>query len=375
MKEIFSLKRKWILLLIPVSLVIIFICKLSPFVAEYIFARGIYRVLAIIIGCITRWFPFSVAELCLYLLPILAIYILVRFVCNILKAKGRRIVILVKGILNLLCVVSVGIFAFVLLCGTNYYRYRFETYLDYKVEEYTKDDLYRLCDYLVEKVNEARENVQLDKDGHMKLSYEDTDEFLDVAGEVMHDFAKDYPALRYSTGEVKSVLAARLMSYTNTVGIYIPFTMEANVNLDPVSYNHPADAVHELAHLRGIMLEDEANYIAYLACVNSDEPDFVYSGYMLAYIYASNQLYNEDISLHEKVNKKLSDGVRKDLIANSQYWKQFETPTGKKISEASNKVNNTYLNLNGQEEGTKSYGMIVDLLIAEFKEKENENNQ
>lgn len=375
MKEIFSLKRKWILLLIPVSLVIIFICKLSPFVAEYIFARGIYRVLAIIIGCITRWFPFSVAELCLYLLPILAIYILVRFVCNILKAKGRRIVILVKGILNLLCVVSVGIFAFVLLCGTNYYRYRFETYLDYKVEEYTKDDLYRLCDYLVEEVNKARENVQLDKDGHMKLSYEDTDEFLDVAGEVMHDFAKNYPALRYSTGEVKSVLAARLMSYTNTVGIYIPFTMEANVNLDPVSYNHPADAVHELAHLRGIMLEDEANYIAYLACVNSDEPDFVYSGYMLAYIYASNQLYNEDISLHEKVNKKLSDGVRKDLIANSQYWKQFETPTGKKISEASNKVNNTYLNLNGQEEGTKSYGMIVDLLIAEFKEKENENNQ
>lgn len=375
MKEIFSLKRKWILLLIPVSLVIIFICKLSPFVAEYIFARGIYRVLAIIIGSITRWFPFSVAELCLYLLPILTIYFLIRFVCNVFKAKGRRIVALVKGILNVLCVVSVGIFSFVLLCGTNYYRYRFETYLDYKVEEYTKDDLYRLCDYLVEEVNKSRENVKLDDDGCMKLSYEDTDEFLDVAGQVMHDFAKDYPALRYSTGEVKSVLVARLMSYTETVGIYIPFTMEANVNLDPVSYNHPVDAVHELAHLRGIMLEDEANYVAYLACINSDEPDFVYSGYMLAYIYASNQLYNEDISLHDKVDKKLSDGVRKDLIANNEYWKQFETPTGKKISEASNKVNNTYLNLNGQEEGTKSYGMIVDLLIAEYKEKENEDNQ
>ena len=362
-------------MLIPVSLVIILICKNSPFVAEYIFARGIYRILAIIIGCITRWFPFSLAEICLYLIPFIVIYFLSRFVYSLIKSKGKRVVILCKGLINCLCVLAVGLFAFVLLCGTNYYRYRFETYLDYKVEKYTKDDLYRLCDYLVDKVNSAREDVKVDADGYMKLSYEDTSELLDVAGDVMHDFAKDYAALRYSTGEVKAVLASRLMSYTNIVGIYIPFTMEANLNVDTVCYNHPVDAIHELAHLRGVMLEDEANYVAYLACVNSGEADFIYSGYMSAFIYASNQLYKEDKQLYKKINDKISDGVRKDLQANGEYWRQFDTPTGEKISNASNKVNNTYLNLNGQEQGTKSYGMVVDLLIAEFKERENENNK
>ena len=50
MKEIFCLKRKWILTLLPISILIILICKALPFVAEYIFARGIYRVLAIVLG-------------------------------------------------------------------------------------------------------------------------------------------------------------------------------------------------------------------------------------------------------------------------------------------------------------------------------------
>lgn len=375
MKEIFCLKRKWILTLLPISILIILICKALPFVAEYIFARGIYRVLAIVLGTITRWFPFSVGEICIYVLPFVALFFLGRFIYKLIKAKGKRMVTFGKGILNFFCVISIGIFAFVMLCGTNYYRYRFETYLDYKVEEYTKIDLYNLCDYLVEKLNESRENVQTDKDGITKSSYEDTGELLDVAGEVMSDFSKNYAALRYSTGEVKPVLASRAMSYTETVGIYIPFTMEANINIDTIYYNQPVDAIHELAHLRGIMLEDEANYVAYLACISSNEPDFIYSGYMLAYIYASNQLYNEDMELYSRIIDKLSDGVKLDLNANHIYWKQFDTPTGNKIANVSNKLNDTYLNINGQEQGTKSYGMVVDLLIAEYKEKVDENNK
>lgn len=375
MKEIFSLKRKWILALLPISLLIVLICKAFPFIAEYVFARGIYRILAIVLGTITRWFPFSVGEICIYVLPFVALFFLGRFIYKLIKAKGKRMVTFGKGILNFFCVISIGIFAFVMLCGTNYYRYRFETYLDYKVEEYTKIDLYNLCDYLVNKLNESRENVQTDKDGITKSSYEDTGELLDVAGEVMSDFSKNYAALRYSIGEVKPVLASRAMSYTETVGIYIPFTMEANINIDTIYYNQPVDAIHELAHLRGIMLEDEANYIAYLACISSNEPDFIYSGYMLAYIYASNQLYDEDIELYSHIIDKLSDGVKIDLTANHIYWKQFDTPTGNKIANVSNKLNDTYLNINGQEQGTKSYGMVVDLLIAEYKEKVDEDNK
>lgn len=375
MKEIIALKRKWILLLIPISLLIIVVCKNSAFIAEYIFARGIYRVLAIVMGLITRWFPFSVAEICIYSLPFVCIFLLGRVIYRAIKDKENRLIIICKSILNLLCTVSIVLFAFVMLCGVNYYRYSFTTYLDYEASTYTKDDLYNLCNYLADKLNEARKDVQVDENGVMKLSYKNNGELLSMAGKVMSEFVSDYPAYKYSTGAVKPVLASKYMSYTDIVGIYIPFTMEANINVDVADHNNPVDALHELAHLRGVMPEDEANYVAYLAGISSGEPDFVYSAYMLAFILSSNRLYDEDKELYIRVRDKLSDGVMKDIRADIIYWQKYETPTANKISDVSNKVNDTYLNLNGQTEGTKSYGMVVDLLLAEHKEKENDNNK
>ena len=43
-----------------------------------------------------------------------------------------------------------------------------------------------------------------------------------------------------------------------------------------------------------------------------------------------------------------------------QYWQQFESP----VSEASQQVNNTFLQANMQQDGVKSYGRMVDLLIG-----------
>ena len=60
-------------------------------------------------------------------------------------------------------------------------------------------------------------------------------------------------------------------------GVYSPFTLEANYNSDMPDYNIPFTACHELSHLRGFMQEDEANFIAFLACSSSESIDFQYS--------------------------------------------------------------------------------------------------
>lgn len=370
MREILKLKRKWLLLCIPIAIISIILCKNFPFIAEYVYGRVIFRILSIIIGLFTRWIPISIAEIVIYCIPLLLITIIFLFIRKIVKNKGRRGYLTAKGLLNIGCFLSVALILFVLLCGTNYYRYSFEEYLEFEVTEYDKEDLYNLCVYLAENVNKARENITNEyDDGTMRLSYESTRAFLNKAEELMSEFSREYDSLEWSTGAAKPVLASRYMSYTKIVGIYIPFTMEANVNVDTVDYNQPSDAMHELAHLRGVMREDEANYISYLACVTSGEPDFVYSGYMMAYIYASNKLYDEDYELFAEVRSSLSEAVDADLKANSLYWDQFETPVGETISNVSNQVNDAYLNVNGQVDGTKSYGMVVDLLIAEYKSR------
>lgn len=368
MKDVLKLKRKRLLLLLPIAVVIIIICRVSPFIAEYVFGRFIYRIIAIIVGAITRWFPFSIAEITIYILCLALLVVPIVFMVHLIKGKGRRKEIFLKGLLNTFCFASVFIFLFVVMCGTNYYRYSFKDYLNYDIKESEKEELYELCLYLADKVNIARGDITSEyDDGVMKLSYKGVGEFFDVASDIMSDFADDYPAIKWSTGAAKPVLASSYMSYTDIVGIFIPFTMEANVNIDVIDYNQPFDVLHELAHLRGIMPEDEANYVAYLACVTSEKADFVYSGYMMAFVLASNKLYDEDKDLYYEARKLLSDDVELDLIANREYWKQYETPVGEVVSNISTQVNNTYLQINGQEEGVKSYGMMVDLLLAEFR--------
>ena len=44
-------------------------------------------------------------------------------------------------------------------------------------------------------------------------------------------------------------------------------------------------------------------------------------------------------------------------------------PTEGPVSRVSDKVNDTYLRANAQEEGSKSYGRMVDLLLGEYRQR------
>ena len=54
-----------------------------------------------------------------------------------------------------------------------------------------------------------------------------------------------------------------------------------------------------------------------------------------------------------------------ELEANSAFWDRYEG-TAAKVQE---KVNDTYLKANGQAEGVKTYGRVVDLMLLDFVEK------
>jgi hypothetical protein len=156
------------------------------------------------------------------------------------------------------------------------------------------------------------------------------------------------------------------MSQTEITGIFFPFTMEANVNVDVPDYSIPVTMLHELAHLRGFMREDEANFIAYLAGIKSDNVELNYSGTMLALIIAGNALYDQSPELYFEIRKGYSDGVINDIRANSMYWQQYEDTV---VSTISNKINDTYLKVNAQADGVKSYGRMLDLLLANYRSK------
>ena len=140
--------------------------------------------------------------------------------------------------------------------------------------------------------------------------------------------------------------------------------METNINVDVPDYSIPSTIMHELSHSYGFMREDEANFISFLGCIQSESLEFQYSGYMHALIHAGNKLAGIDMDLYTELNKTYDPGVRLDLNANSDYWDQFEDTV---IQEVSNVVNDTYLKANNQSDGVASYGRMVDLLLAWYR--------
>ena len=174
---------------------------------------------------------------------------------------------------------------------------------------------------------------------------------------------QDHPIFTRFSSSVKPVILSETMSYTHITGIYTFFTGEANLNVNFPDYSLPFTAAHELAHQRGFAREKEANFIAFLVCIHADNPYTRYSGYVNLVEYLSNALYSADRDLWRETFDTLDMRIRYEMQAYNDFYDKYKDNT---VADISNAVNDTYLKVQGQTEGTKSYGLVVDLAVSYY---------
>lgn len=355
-------KRVMALMLVPVSLVVTLIARVNSGFAEF-YALNIYPVFAGAISFFTSKVKFSVGE---FLIIVLVAVLIIYFVWTLLHAITAKSFQYFKNFfLNIAAFVSIVYFMYVLFCGINYHRYEFTYYSGLEIGEYSNEQLINLCEMLINDANKARSGLSTDSEetiGTAKLYDENYNDISKRAKNIFDKISVEYEILKGNYPPPKLVTFSRAMSYMNITGIFFPFTFEANVNADIPPYQVPAVMLHELAHLQGFMREDEANFISYLACINSGYDDFLYSGTMFALSYAMNSLYYEDYDSYMRLYDKYSNEVKNDLKFSSNYWRNYKT----KVAEVSDRVNDSYLKANNQDDGVKSYGRMVDLLLAYY---------
>ena len=218
-------------------------------------------------------------------------------------------------------------------------------------------ELEALCRALTAAVNES--DAQMTGEGDSRFS--DLDTMERQAVEAMKAAGEIYGTLSGYTPEPKAVWQSWLLSRGMIMGVYSPFTIEANYNQDMPMFNIPSTLCHELSHLKGYMREDEANFIAWLACVCSGQPQFQYSGHMLAYTYAMAALWNAgETDAYREIYSQLCRRAREDLLADDAFWESYDGA----VAEVSQDLNDVYLKINSQEDGVRSYGRMIDLLLA-----------
>jgi len=247
-----------------------------------------------------------------------------------------------------------------------------ESYFGTVNEEYTQEELIVVRNYVVEKCNQLSREMERDTEGAVVYDGNDRD-MIRTARESMQNLGKTYSQLDGYYPSLKSMTFSDFISQQYIQGYFFPFTMEANYNDVMFILNKPATMCHELAHLRGYILEDEANFIGFLACVGSDDKFFEYSGYLSVLYYLDNDFYrsvgnNREVYL-EQVN--ILSEVREDnIFLTAREWERiegkalFDTET---VDAVSDTLMDASLKANGVSDGKVSYSRVVKLLLQYYK--------
>lgn len=340
--------------------------RANPEVAEW-YAQKVYPVLSSAVGFLPSLAPVSVAEWVVALFLLFCMGYVGRCVWKVVASKGARGMAAYHGAMGALAIACVAYFAFTFLCGLNYYRFTFASHTGYDLEQsdvdpgQRQDELVQLCSSLVADLGQSRAQLGDGVDLYAAKPG-DFERYARTSVAAIEKLAEQYPVLeRPLYSPPKPVLASELMSYANAAGMFFPFTMESNINVDNPFFVVPWTMAHELAHQCGFMREDEANFIAYLACKASNDTLMRYSGLVLAYDNAMSALRKVDPKRAAQVRAGLSAAVQGDLVQRAQHWAKYEGP----VQNASNAANDAYLKANNQADGMQSYGRMVDLLLAE----------
>jgi hypothetical protein len=207
------------------------------------------------------------------------------------------------------------------------------------------------------------------------------------------------------------------MSDAFILGIFSPFTMEANYNDIAPDSEKAITALHELVHVAGFMREEEANFIAFYAGKESGNPELMYAAYVdvfsrirLSLLCVEmfdmlpqhfQDLFRRFTKLREENHEGdapfpilpafkwdlIPEPVRIELEAQGEFWHNryytteyvvnhntgevvdvvvFPNPVVRVVSEVSASVNDAYLQIQGQSEGIQSYNRMIDLVHAVY---------
>lgn len=355
--------KYFLLLFLPGAFLLVFFASRDQGFAEW-YATHIYKTVSLGFDWASSLLPFSLAEVLLLLFALWAVIYIVKAVIQLIRAKGKRLRVLWRAVINPVLLGSILLFVFVANAGVNYYRMPFEQAIGLEVTKSSVQELKALCYTLAEDATQLRTQLQEDENGIMRLSQSDS-ATAQRAKEAYDKMQERYPTLTAGYGPTKQLWLSQYLSYTKITGFFFPFTVEANVNNDVPDYSIPSTMCHELSHMRGYMREEEANFIAYLVCMSSGDQELMYSGTMLAFVHAGNALSGVSRADYTDVFRTLGEGVQRDIKANSEYWAQFEGP----VAQAASTMNDTYLKANGQQDGVKSYGKVTDLLLSYYKQQ------
>jgi hypothetical protein len=354
----YRLMKSWSWVLLIVLTILIKWASWYPDWVENNYTYGVYPYLTKIQRFLFGWLPFSVGDLFYGFLILIVILRTYRFFKVLFQQKLTRSYFVVALQQAIFFFLFVYVF-FNLFWGLNYNRQGISYQLKIEVKKYSLADIDTLTTVIQERLNKYAEVATEEQ----RDSFRKKKDLFREGRNAYQNAAKKYPYLDYQPPSVKPSLFSYAGNYLGFQGYYNPFSGEGQVNTTIPRFLEPFVTCHEIAHQLGYAKENEANFVAFLACRDYPSPVFQYSLYFDMYNYAAGEVYRRDTALAAAFSKKLHPQVVKDFKELRSFYKRYKNPIEPIITWSYGH----FLKANNQPGGKQTYNEVVAWLIAYAK--------
>ncbi len=360
-KRIKDRRPRWIVLGLLAIGIRTFLAN-EPYLTEEIYSEGIFKYIRFGFDKVTGFFGFPLVYL---VLPWMVFRIFGTYIRSIRPGKGclGRIF---NFIYTTIAIALWLVFWFLLLWGFNYCRIPIEEKLDFKTEAFTDLDLREQLEDRLTSLYPLRKSLQPDD-----APFTDADMPKDIENMVRKEVNALFSVLGYDfRGDMRGRMLKPkgILLRFSTSGVYFPFTGECNIDAGLHPLQKPFTLAHEMAHGMGITDEGDCNFLAYLACVRSDDPFIRYSGEFIFWRYLATGYMRstEDKEAYPAFRASLRPSFVGDLNAineNNDKYPDF-------FPKARNNTYDAFLKAQGVTAGINSYGEVVAKVLSWENQKD-----
>ena len=350
-------KRLVLILLFGLQILLNNVLKHYPEFVERLYSNGVYIFISKLMRYAFGWLPFSVGDV---FYTIATIYIIRWLILN----RKRIVKDTINWVLDIFATLSIAFISFHILWAFNYYREPLNKSLDIKAE-YSTNELVAFTERLIKKANSFHNKLSPEDDSlKIEIPYSKT-EIFNMVNNGYDELAKTYPHLKYNPASIKKSIYSIPLTYMGFSGYLNPFTNEAQVDGLIPTYKFPTTSCHEVAHQLGYAAENEANFIGSLATIHNKDDYFKYAGYTFALRYCLAELFRRDSEIYYSILPRVNYGIIRNYQEVQTFWMDYENP----LEPLFEKTFDSFLKVNNQANGMKSYNYVVALLVNYYDNK------
>jgi Protein of unknown function (DUF3810) len=339
--------RGWLVLSLLAAAVAL--APVPPRIVEEFYSHDFYPWLQWGLTAVSNQVPIAVLDI---LIVVAAVVAVVRGLQLAALARERGgLSALWQGLRRLIRAAAVLVLVFFLAWGCQYRRMPIETTLDPVPTPPTEQALM----LAVGDANALGASVRQRLPAGESLSYQ-------AAADALRDpmnaaLAELHLAPLARPGRPKfSLLLTPYFTWAGINGMIDPLALESIVHPDLVPVERPFVLAHEWAHLAGEADEAEASAVGWLACMKGGPP-LAYSASLYLIMEAGGALPPQ---ARARAYAKLDAGIRRDMELIAARL-QLEKP---QVQRAAFRVYDQYLKANRVEDGTRSYGRALTLILS-----------